>query len=74
MLNAIPTRMIHAGKRWSVTDTPTRLRPSNWTVPFDETQPQLYGWRLQGTDEDGLSLVFDVYMGKDGWHVHRSYD
>lgn len=74
MVNDIPTRMIYAGRRWRVTDTPTRLRHSSWTVPLEDAHRGLYGWRFQGTDEDGLSLVFDVYKGEDGWHVHRSYD
>ncbi|MFF1540675.1 hypothetical protein ACFVWL_11395 [Microbacterium sp. NPDC058269] len=39
-----------------------------------EQQAGLYGWRFQGTDEDGQSLVFDVFRAEDGWHVHRSYD
>ena len=74
MTNDIPTRMIYAGRRWRVTDTPTRLRHSIWTMPLDGPRPGLYGWRFQGTDDDGLSLVFDVYRGEDGWHVHRAYD
>ncbi|MGN7977459.1 hypothetical protein ACTJJ4_07780 [Microbacterium sp. 22195] len=74
MTDDIPVRMVYAGRRWRVTDTPTRLRHSIWTVPFDGPHHGLYGWRFQGTDDDGLSLVFDVYRGEDGWHVHRSYD
>lgn len=74
MVNDIPARMIYAGRRWRVTDNPTRLRHSSWTVPLDEPHHGLYGWRFQGTDEDGRSFVFDVYKGKDGWHVHRCYD
>ncbi|WP_268748014.1 hypothetical protein [Microbacterium sp. SA39] len=34
----------------------------------------LYGWRFQGTDDGGQSLVFDVFRGEDGWHVQRSYE
>ncbi|AQY01622.1 hypothetical protein [Microbacterium foliorum] len=73
LINDIPARMVYAGRRWRVTDTPTRLRHSVWTAPL-EPHTGLYGWRFQGTDEDGLSLVFDVYKGEDGWHVHRCYD
>lgn len=43
-------------------------------MPLDEPNRGLYGWRFQGTDETGLSLVFDVYKGEDDWHVHRCYD
>lgn len=74
MTHDIPTRMVYAGRRWRVTDTPTRLRHSSWAVPPGEPHNGLYGWRFQGTDDDGLSLVFDVYRAEDGWHVHRAYD
>lgn len=73
MVDDVPARMVYAGKRWRVTDTPTRLRLSIWTVPR-ESNTGLYGWRSQGTDEEGLSLVFDVYKAEDRWHVHRGYD
>lgn len=69
----IPSKMVFAGRRWRVTDTPTRLRHSIWSVP-GEAHAGLYGWRFQGTDDDGTSLVFDVFKAQDGWHVHRSYD
>lgn len=71
--NDIPARMVYGGERWRVTDTPTRLRHSVWTAPPQDHRG-LYGWRFQGTIDDGLSLVFDVYKAEDGWHVHRSYD
>lgn len=74
MVDEIPTRMVYAGKRWRVTDTPTRLRPSSWPAPHGVANADLYGWRFQGTDDDGLSLVFDVYRTDDDWHVHRAYD
>jgi len=72
MVNDVPARMVHAGRRWRVTDTPTRLRESVWSVPADDGRG-LYGWRFQATDPAGESFVFDVYRGEDGWHVHRSY-
>jgi len=56
-----------------VSDTPTRLRHSIWSASATQHHG-LYGWRFQGTNDDGLSLVFDVFKGEDGWHVHRSYD
>lgn len=74
MVDDIPARMIYAGRRWRVTDTPTRLRHSNWTVPLEGAHHGLYGWRFQGTDDAGISFVFDVYKGEGGWHVHRCYD
>lgn len=71
--NDIPERMVFLGRRWRVTDTPTRLRHSIWSAA-DDLRHGLYGWRFQGTDDAGLSLVFDVYKGVDGWHVHKNYD
>ena len=73
MVDDIPARMVYAGRRWTVTDTPTRLRDSIWSAPLDGHRG-LYGWRFQGTDEEGLSNVFDVFKTEDGWHVHRSYE
>ncbi|MCT1365051.1 hypothetical protein [Microbacterium sp. p3-SID131] len=73
MVNDIPTRMVFAGRRWRVTDTPTRLRDSIWAAPFEESRG-LYGWRFQATDSDCQSLVFDVFQDADGWHVHHTYD
>lgn len=73
MVNDVPARMVYAGKRWLITDTPTRLRHSVWTAPA-ESSLGLYGWRFQGTDDNGLSLIFDVYKAEDGWHVHKAYD
>ena len=68
----IPVRMFYAGKRWRVSDTPTRLRESIWSSP-GQTSRGLYGWRFQGTDDAGNSFVFDVYRAEDGWHVHHAY-
>ena len=73
MVEDIPERMMFAGRRWRVTDTPTRLRHSIWSTT-SEQHAGLYGWRLQGTDDNGVSMVFDVFKGEDGWHVHRSYE
>lgn len=74
MTNDIPTRMVYAGRRWRITDTPTRLRHSTWSVPLDGAHRGLYGWRFQGTDDAGMTFVFDIYKGEDGWHVHRAYE
>ena len=72
MVNDVPARMVYAGKRWRVTDTPTRIRHSIWSIPMENPHP-LYGWRFQGTNDAGDSLVFDVYASVDGWHVHHTY-
>ena len=72
MEDDIPVRMFYAGRRWRVSDTPTRLRESIWSSSI-QSSGGLYGWRFQGTDDAGESLVFDVYRAEDGWHVHHSY-
>ncbi|WP_413354571.1 hypothetical protein [Microbacterium sp. 1P06AB] len=72
MTDDSPSRMLFAGRRWRVTDTPTRLRASVWSSNAGGGQ-SLYGWRFQGTDDAGESLVFDVYPDRDGWHVHHAY-
>lgn len=53
MTDDIPTRMFYAGRRWRITDTPTRLRHSIWDQPTNDHA--LYGWRFQATDEDGAT-------------------
>ena len=55
--------MFYAGRRWRVTDTPTRIRESIWTAPLQDHRG-LYGWRFQATDEQGESFVFDVYRSE----------
>ncbi len=72
MQDDIPVRMFYASRRWRVSDTPTRLRESIWSSPTQQSRG-LYGWRFQGTDDTGESLVFDMYRGEDGWHVHHTY-
>ncbi|GAA1969028.1 hypothetical protein GCM10009776_35150 [Microbacterium deminutum] len=72
LVDNVPVRMFYVGRRWRITDTPTRLRESIWTAPL--TPPGgLYGWRFQATDEGGESFVFDVYRTETDWYVHRSY-
>jgi hypothetical protein len=62
------------GKRFEVSDTPT---------PFDFdlapiTHPTVVptGWRFQGTDDSGDSLVFDAVNYDDGrgWLVLQTYE
>ncbi|MFH8251501.1 hypothetical protein ACH3VR_14105 [Microbacterium sp. B2969] len=72
LVDDIPARMFYAGRRWRVTDMPTRLRDSIWRAG-SSGGGGLYGWRFQGTDEAGESYVFDVYRGEDDWHVHHAY-
>jgi hypothetical protein len=72
MANDIPVRMFYAGRRWRVTDDPTRLRESVWSTP-PGSPAGLYGWRFQATSDDDESYVFDVFRGESDWHVHRAY-
>ncbi|MFG6445301.1 hypothetical protein ACFXQA_08480 [Microbacterium sp. P07] len=72
LVNDIPARMIYNGRRWRVTDMPTRLRESVWSAPVEQHHG-LYGWRFQETDAMGESVVFDVYRAEKDWHVHRAY-
>ena len=73
MANDIPTRMFYAGRQWRVTDMPTRISDPVWAMPLSGER-HMFGWRFQGTDDSGASLVFDVYRAEDGWHVHHAYD
>jgi len=73
MVDDVPSRMVFAGQRWRVSDTPTRLRGSIRAAP-DASRLGLCGWRFQGTNEDGYAMVFDVFRAEYGWHVHRSYN
>lgn len=68
----IPARMVYAGRRWRVTDMPTRIRDSIWSIDASDRRG-FYGWRFQATDEAGESFIFDVYPAEDGWHVHHTY-
>ncbi|MFJ6651563.1 hypothetical protein ACIQLJ_02065 [Microbacterium sp. NPDC091313] len=64
----VPARMFYAGRRWTVTDMPTRLPAIAASAPAS-----LDGWRFQATDAFGESVVFDVCRGDGHWHVHRAY-
>lgn len=73
-----PARMVWAGRRFRVSDTPTRLGPE----PEDLLSPALThpprplnGWRFQGTADDGESHVFDVRRSAAGeWELFRVID
>lgn len=72
MVDDMPVRMFYAGERWTVTDTPTRLRETIWHAATP-TPAGLYGWRFQGTNAAGATFMFDVFREADGWHVHDVY-
>jgi hypothetical protein len=73
-----PSRMFWAGRRYRVTDTPTRLGPEpGWPLSPAMTQPPspLKGWRFQGTSDDGDARVFDVRRtGSGAWELIRVID
>lgn len=71
MVNKVPARMVYAGRRWRVTDHPTRLREPIWRAL--EAVGGLYGWRFQASSDQNETYVFDVFRASDGWHVHRAY-
>ncbi|MDT3343768.1 hypothetical protein [Microbacterium aquilitoris] len=75
LVDETPARMCYAGQRWTVTDTPTRLRRSVWSVDPDDVGGRrgLFGWRFQATNEACESIVFDIYGGPGEWHVHRRW-
>jgi len=67
----VPTALIHAGTRYRVSDTPTRLEEDMGSM----THPlPVSGWRFQGTDRAGESHMFDVILRGEEWRVGRVYD
>ncbi len=76
LLDDVPVRMIHEGRRWRVTDTPTRLEREPWYLPPGITHPGagFDGWRFQGTDIEGTSHIFDVLHVLGQWVVTRIVD
>jgi hypothetical protein len=69
----VPERFVCDGKRYRVTDTPTPLEFEIGLLTHVTVIP--VGWRLQGTDETGDSLMFDIGRFSAGldWHVIRTY-
>jgi hypothetical protein len=74
-----PVRMVWAGRRYRISDTPTRLGPEpDGLLSPEMTHPPrpLVGWRFQGTADDGDSRIFDVRRrGPAGeWELFRIID
>jgi hypothetical protein len=69
----VPERLVWEGRRYRVTDTPTPLDFEIGLVTHIPAIPT--GWRLQGTDEVGDSLVFDIgcFVEDRGWRVLHIY-
>ena len=58
-----PTRMFWAGRRYRVTDTPTRLGPGTdllYASAMTHPPSPLTGWRFQGSSEDGDTLITGI--------------
>jgi hypothetical protein len=53
-----PARMIWNGRRYRVSDIPTRLEAD--TAFVTHLPPVEPAWRFQGTSDTGETLVFDV--------------
>jgi hypothetical protein len=70
-----PVRMVWRGRRWRVSDTPTRLRGEPiFLPPLITHAPTGYvGWRFQATADDGETLVVDLVRDGEAWAVSRSY-
>lgn len=76
--DGVPRRMFWSGRRYRVSDTPTRLGPEPG-IPLSPamTHPPspLKGWRFQGTSDDGDARVFDVRLTAPGiWELIRVID
>ena len=68
--NEAPARIVYRGVRYRVTDTPTRLEDEMFMM----THPlPITGWRFQGTDPQGQSLMFDIRPDGDGWALLRAF-
>lgn len=66
--NERPARIVYRGTRYRVSDTPTRLEDEMGVL----THPlPISGWRFQGTDPEGRSLMFDIRSDTNGWTLVR---
>jgi hypothetical protein len=71
--HGVPERFVWEGKRFRVSDTPT---PLDFEIGLLTHMPSVpTGWRLQGTDESGDSLVFDIGRFADDrdWRILHTY-
>jgi hypothetical protein len=73
MVDDIPARMFFAGRRWRVSDTPTRLVAGAPVTAAIARRVGGDGWRFQATEPGGEAFVFDVFREGRHWHVHRAY-
>jgi hypothetical protein len=71
--DGIPERIIWAGVRYRITDTPTPLEADYAAITHPVTEP--IGWRFQGTTESGKSRMFDVLFSEASkeWLLLHTY-
>ncbi|MEO8908425.1 MAG: hypothetical protein ABI310_10200 [Microbacteriaceae bacterium] len=74
-----PARMVWAGIRYRVTDTPTRLDPDPELLlspALTHLPAPVTGWRFQGTTDGGESHIFDVRPAdvRGTWELMRVID
>ncbi|PZE87172.1 hypothetical protein [Curtobacterium sp. MCBD17_032] len=70
-----PARLVWLGRRWRVSDVPTRLTttPTDLPTAITHAPERTAGWRFQATAEDGETLVVDIVPDDDGWSVARTW-
>ena len=69
--DGLPSRVVYDGKRYRVSDHPTRLEDEIAML----THPlPIHGWRFQGTDSEHHALVFDIRERGSEWELIRVYD
>lgn len=70
-----PVRLVWQGRRWRVTDHPTRLTVTPAALPTAITHApeRTVGWRFQVTAEDGETLVVDIVPDGAAWTVARTW-
>jgi hypothetical protein len=73
----VPIALTWLGRRYRVSDTPTRITAADVLIPDAITHPfsgSWSGWRFQGCDVDGEQYVIDVRPLADGsWSVVGLY-
>ncbi len=71
----LPVRLVWAGQRFTVTDTPTPLPDSVAAPGMTHPLEVQWGWRFQGTNDRGDSFVFDVrHVTDQEWELVAVYN
>jgi hypothetical protein len=72
-VDGVPERIVWAGLRYRITDTPTPLEADNAPITHPMMEP--IGWRFQGTTESGESRMFDVLFSeaREEWLLLHTY-